>query len=182
VRPNWGWLPGSSSSFEGRKFGHVAIVAEGASGNSVDEALKKAQVIEALFYDQATQKFQFIKKDQIRETAASVSFGEKFKGIRYRLRLELTNRQADSLIFFLHNQLNGGYNIFSSKKSATQINERKKYFQMLKDENWHCTTLAWEAFRLTAGVDIDANRGLIVYPADIVAAPLFDLPGGRVRF
>lgn len=182
VRPNWGWLPGSFPAPEGRKFGHVAVVAEGALGNSVDEALKKAKVIEALFYDQATKKFQFSKKDQVRETTAYVSFGEKFKGIRYRLRLELTNAQADSLICFLHNQLNGGYSILSLKKRASRIDERKKYLQDTKNENWHCAALVWEAFYLAKGVDIDANRSLFVYPADIVASPLFDLPDGRVRF
>jgi hypothetical protein len=181
IRPNWWWLPGSYSMYDGRKFGHVAIVTEGAEGNSIDEALVKASVVEAVFFDQATKKLQIRKKDQIRETKAIVSFGDKFKGIRYRLRMNLTEEQADLMVRFLRNQLDGGYNILSLKKQPDSL-DKISVLKELKNANWHCGTLVWEAFFLFSGVDIDANKGLLVYPSDIIASKNFDLPGSRIRF
>jgi hypothetical protein len=182
VRPNWNWLPGSYPLKNGRKFGHVAFVTEGATGKTIDEALAKASVVEALLFDQATRKFQFSKKDQIRVGKAAVSFGPRFKGIRFRLRMNLTDEQADSMIRFVRNQLDGGYNIFALKKQFESVAERKLALQNLKQLNWHCGTLVWEAYYIVPGVDIDANKGLLVYPSDIIASETFDLPGGRIRF
>jgi len=182
VRPNWSWLPGSYPIENGRKFGHVAFVTEGATGKTIDEALAKASVVEALFFDQATREFQFSKKDQIREGKAAVSFGPRFKGIRFRLRMNLTDEQADTMIRFVRNQLDGGYNIFALKKQFESVAERKLALQNRKQLNWHCGTLVWEAYYIVPGVDIDANKGLLVYPSDIIASKTFDLPGGRIRF
>ena len=182
VRPNWGWLPGSCSVENGRKYGHVAFVTQGAAGKTMDEALEKASVIEALFFDQATRKFQFQKKDQIREGKASISFGRKFKGIRYRLRMNLSKVQKEGMITFLRNQLDGGYNILSVKKKFKTEEEKAMMLQNLKNENWHCATLVWDAYYLSAGVDIESNEGYLVYPSDLIASKYFDLPGGRIRF
>jgi hypothetical protein len=66
VRPNWSWLPGSFPVKDGGRFGHVAIVTDEVTENSVGEALRKTTVIEALFYDQATRNFVFRNEDQIR--------------------------------------------------------------------------------------------------------------------
>ncbi len=182
VRPNWGWLPGSCSIPNGRKYGHVAIVTEGATGRTIDEALEKASVIEALFFDQATRKFQFDKKDQIRETKASISFGTRFRGIRYRLRMRLSEEQMEMMVQFLRNQLNGGYNILSSKKKFNSDAEMSEAPKNVRHQNWHCATLAWETFYLATGSDIDSNQGWAIYPSDIIASKQFDLPGGRVLF
>jgi hypothetical protein len=182
VRPNWTWLPGTCSVENGRKYGHVAIVTQGASGKTIDEALEKANVIEALFFDQATREFQFNKKDQIREGKASVSFGKRFKGIRYRLRMNLSEVQKDKMITFLRNQLDGGYNIFSVKRSFDSDDDKEMMVQDFKNESWHCATLVWDAYYLTTGVDIDANGGYLVYPSDLIASKYFDLPDGRIRF
>jgi hypothetical protein len=182
VRPNWPWLPGTCSVENGRKYGHVAIVTQGASGKTIDEALENATVIEALFFDQATRKFQIHKEDQIREGKASVSFGKRFKGIRYRLRMNLNEVQKGKMITFLRNQLDGGYNIFSLKRSPDSEDEKAMMLQNLKNESWHCATLVWDAYYLITGVDIDANEGYLVYPSDLIASKYFDLPGGRVRF
>jgi hypothetical protein len=182
VRPNWDGLPGSYSIKAGRKYGHVAIVTEDATGSTVDEVLSKASVVEALFFDQATRKFQFSKENQIRETSALVSFGKRFKGIRYRLRTNLSDEQANEMIHFLRNQLDGGYNILSLKKHMEVDVKKDSLVQTLKSDSWHCATLAWEAFYLVSGIDIDANKGLLIYPSDIIASKYFDLPGGRVRF
>jgi hypothetical protein len=182
VRPNNKNLPGTCSIKNGRRYGHVALVTKGASGSSVEEALSKATVIEALFFDQLTRKFQFARKDQIREASAITSFGNRFKGIRYRLRMSLTDDQIEDMIQFLKNQLDGGYNLFSYKREFETEILRKSELLNTVNLNWHCATLIWEAFYLSAGIDIDANRGTFIYPADIIACRYFDLPGGRTCF
>jgi hypothetical protein len=182
VRPNMGWLPGSCKITGGHKFGHVAVVTEGASGNSAEAVLSKAKVAEALFFDQATRRFQFKKENQARETNALVSFGPRFKGIRYRLRMDLAASQADSIVLFLRNQLDAGYNIFSVKKRPDSEIARNLIFYGNGKQNWNCATLSWEAFFLIAGVDIDGNKGLVVYPSDLITSKFFDSPGGRIRF
>lgn len=182
VRPNWDGMPGTYTIKGGRKYGHVAIVTEEASGNTVEETLAKASVVEALFFDQATRKFQFRKENQIRETSALISFGKRFKGIRYRLRTNLSDEQTREMIHFLRNQLDGGYNILSLKKHLEVDVKKDSLVQTLKSDSWHCATLAWEAFYLVSGIDIDENKGLLIYPSDIIASKYFDLPDGRVRF
>ncbi|HBL77996.1 MAG: hypothetical protein A2W90_01180 [Bacteroidetes bacterium GWF2_42_66] len=182
VRPNWGWLPGSCTVPDGRKYGHVAIVIEGAKGNTIDEALEKSVVIEALFFDQATRQFQFRKEDQIRKTKATVSFGEKFKGIRYLLRTELNDEQIEEIKTFLTSQLHGGYDLFSTKIEPDSGNSDELEKLRQSASNWHCASLVWEAFYLSTGFDIDANGGIFIYPSDIIASKLFDHPGGRKRF
>jgi hypothetical protein len=182
VRPNWKGLPGSCSVCNGRKYGHVAIVTEDATGKSIEEVLSKASVVEALFFDQGTRKFQFDRKDQIREAKAIISFGQRFKGIRYRLRIDLTEDKTEKMIQFIRNQLDGRYNILSLKKHYNSASERESALKNIKNFNWHCATMIWEAFYLTSNIDIDANRGIFIYPADIIASAYFDLPEGRIRF
>lgn len=179
VRPNFDWLPGSYPIDAGRMFGHVAIVTEDVSGKSVDEVLSKTSIIEAVVFDQKTRSFIFDKKEQVRETKAIISFGTRFKGIRYRLRMSLTDQQAEDLLQFIKNQLDGGYSVFSVKKFANPDPEKKV---ALRNLNWHCASIAWQAFYQAIGVDIDENKGFVVYPADIIASKYFDLPGGRIRF
>ncbi len=175
VRPNWSWLPGSCPVAEGRKYGHVALVTKGAKGNSISEALENATVVEALFFDQATKEFQFKKENQIRQGKAIVSFGKKFTGIRYRLRIPLAPNQVTIMKNFAESQLDGGYNIFSVKK-------KQKQNKKMENLDWHCATMVWQAYFLATGLDIDANDGLFIYPSDIIASPVFDNPGGIVRF
>jgi len=175
VRPNWSWLQGSCPVEGGRKYGHVALVTKGASGATITEALEKSLVAEALFFDQATRKFQFKKENQIREGKAIVSFGKKFTGIRYRLRIPLTTDQKQQIVRFSQAQLEGGYNILSLKRK----NAKNQKFENL---DWHCATIVWQAYFLATGIDIDANGGLFIYPSDIIASPVFDRPGGIVRF
>jgi hypothetical protein len=175
VRPNSDWLPGSCAIPYGRRYGHVALVSEGATGQTINEALEKAKVVEALFFDQATRKFQWKKKNQIREGSAIVSFGNRFRGIRFRLRMNITEKQAEEMVQFAKNQLDGGYNILSFKRKEHDTVE-------IKNEDWHCATLVWEAYYLAVGTDLDSNGGIFIYPSDIIANQVFNQPGGRVRF
>lgn len=179
VRPNFDWLPGSYPINAGRMFGHVAIVTEDVSGKSVDEVLSKTSIIEAVVFDQKSRSFIFDRQGQVRETKAIISFGTRFKGIRYRLRMSLTDQQTVDLLQFLKNQLDGGYSVFTVKKF---VNPDPEKAIALKNLNWHCASIAWQAFYQATGVDIDENEGFVVYPADIIASKYFDLPGGRVRF
>lgn len=175
VRPNWENLPGSISIPYGRMYGHVAIVTEAASGKTITETLEKAKVVEALFFDQATRKLQWNKKNQIREEKAIVSFGGRFKGIRFRLRTDLTTEQAAEMVRFARNQLDGGYNILSLKREEKESDK-------LKNADWHCATLVWQAYYMVLGVDIDSNEGIFIYPSDIIVNPLFNNAEGRIRF
>jgi hypothetical protein len=182
IRANWDWLPGSSMIPEGHKLGHAAIVTEGSTGSSISEALSKAKVVEAVFFDQTTREYLLFKKEnQVRETMAIVSFGNRFKGARYRLRMNLSEVQVEKMALFLRNQDGCSYNLISFKKKLPQ-QSRCVMIEQLGTTGWHCATLVWEAFYLTLGIDIDENKGIIVYPSDIVACKSFDQPGGRILF
>jgi len=182
ARPNWAGMPGSSKVENGKKSGHVAIVTAGASGKTPEEALEKAMVIEALFFDQATRKLQFKRENQIRETTATVSFGQRFKGMRYRLRMNLTDEQTDQVIKFMQSQLDRGYSLLSLKKRFNVKDHKESVSRKLRNANWNCATLVWEAFYLSVGIDVDSNKGLPVFPADIITSKYFDQPEGRICF
>lgn len=176
------WLPGSCKIIGGRMYGHVAVVTSGATGKTIGEVLSKSQVVEALFFNQATRKLELNRKNQIREVSAAISFGTRFKGIRYRLRTPLSESQADSLILFLRNQLDGHYNLLSLKIEANDENQRRQLFEKLKNRNWHCATIVWEAFHLAVHLDIDASNGVFIYPSDMIPCSCFDGKDGRLRF
>jgi hypothetical protein len=180
IRPNNGWLPGTIAIPEGRKYGHVGIVVEGATGSSVEETLQKALIIEALFFDQKTKRFLINADEQIREEPAWTSFGHKFKGIRYRLRVPLSSTQTDSLCSLLKSQLDASYNIISLKKKSSAFTGKKN--TGINRDSWHCATLTWSVFYAVTNLDIDGNGGILIYPGDIIGSKLFDEEGCRVCF
>jgi hypothetical protein len=182
VRPNWEWLPGSCPVPNGRMLGHLAVVQNDVSGNSVQDVLSRAMVIEAILFDQRTRKFIFNNSNQVREIEASISFGPRFKGVRYRLRMPLTEKQRDDLLVFLKNQIGGRYSIFSTKKTMNSDSEKIAALHTMKRQSWHCATISWQAYHLATGADIDENQGMIIYPADIIASKLFDGRNQRVKF
>ena len=183
VRPNWNWVPGSSTASGGRTYGHVAIVVQGAEGKSVREALRKAVVIEALLFDQRTRKFIFGSKEIVRKTSAYTSFGERFVGRRYLLRMNLPPAQQHALVQFLYCQLkDDSYTIFSFKKKSGFPPGSIKAFHPADQHKWNCATLAWYAFQYATGKDIDSNSGILIFPNDIVRSHYFDSPEKRVRF
>jgi hypothetical protein len=182
ARPNLNWLPGSSKVASGRKFGHAAIVVQGATGNSPEEALQKALVVEAFVFDQATRRFVFSREKQVRLAPARISFGNRFSGIRYRLRLPLDHQQQEMLVLFLNAQIGKcRYKIFSNIRVCTG---EKGMTDSLPTEDcgWNCVTLIRYSFCRAAGINIDANRGTIVYPNDIINSPVFNSSESRLRF
>jgi hypothetical protein len=180
IRPNMKWLPGSMAIPGGRRYGHVAVVVEGATGNSAEEALKKARVVEALFYDQKTKRFLLNPDDQIREESAWISFGNKYKGIRFRLRFSLSKQQSDSICTFLHSQLDARYNILSLKHSL--FLDESSGLKDASRNSWQCATLTWKSYLITTGLDIDGNRGILIFPSDIIGSPVFDQDSSRICF
>jgi hypothetical protein len=180
VRPNMSWLPGSIPIPGGRKYGHVAVIVEGSVGSTAEEALKKAIVVEALFFDQKTKSFLLKGEDQIREESAWVSFGSKFKGIRYRLRVSLTEKQSENICILLRSQLNARYNILSLKRSKEKNN--KSIFTSANRKTWQCATLTWESFFISTGLDIDGNGGVLIFPSDIIGSQIFDQNNNRICF
>lgn len=171
VRPNLNWLPGSSKVTSGRNFGHVAIVVKGAEENTLEETLKKARVIEAVIFDQETRTFIFDTQKQIRIAPALVSFGKRFEGIRYRLRMNLNDQQKQDIIGFLSQKVStGSYSLFSNKVTLE------------KKEIWNCATLTWYAIIINSAIDIDCNKGSLVYPNDFIRSTYFNSRAGRIRF
>jgi len=182
ARPNLNWLPGSSKVSSGRNFGHASIVVLGATGNSPDEALQKALVVEAFLFDQATRRFEFREEKQVRLAPAGISFGTRFSGIRYRLRMPLDPQQQEMLILFLNAQVGKcRYKAFSDTKDCPG-EKMQTDSPPAANCGWNCATLAWYSMCYAAGINIDFNRGNFVYPNDIINSAMFNTSEGRLRF
>ncbi len=183
VRPNLNWLPGSSKVDSGRNFGHAAIVVEGAEGATADEVLKMATVVEAYLFDQATRKFVFGAKNQVRKVPGIIPFGNRFKGIRYRLRMSLTEDQIKAIVKFATYQIGiGNYTFFSLKSPLLEFIKNRKKNQNLIFKDWHCASIVWFAYYDLAGIDLDSNGGECIFPNDLINAKIFDQPDGRIKF
>lgn len=182
-RPNLSWLPGSSDVPCGRNFGHVVIVVKGAEDSTIEATLNKAVVCEAVVFDQTTRSLIRNPDDQVRETTAGVSFGKRFEGIRYRLRMNLPERQKVMLVSYLYKQLDQShYDLFGPKAESGSYLIPGKMHGEPEQVNWNCATFAWNSFAFSTGIDLDANGGRWVYPNDIIRCRQFDQPEGRIRF
>lgn len=183
VRPNLNWLPGTSKVASGRNFGHVVIVIRGAEGTSIEETLRQSIVAEAFIFDQKSRSFVFDSKKQVRIVPADVSFGKRFEGIRYRLRMDLNENQQKMMSQFLNSQIGiGGYSIFSTKNDFIQSSASENVSFDAGQKTWNCATLAWFAYKQIAGIDVDSNQGFWVYPNDIILSESFNGLEGRLRF
>ncbi len=183
IRPNKNWLPGSSEIDSGRKFGHAGIVVEGAEGSTIQEVLSKSQIIEAFVFDQATRKYVFDRERQVRKAPSIISFSNRFEGIRYRLRINLTEDQRQKIIRLLENQIGvGGYNLFSLRSQVMNYSAKSKNNPDLIFRHWNCATFVWFAYYQALGVDLDSNGGAIIFPNDLINSPVFDQSDGRCRF
>lgn len=176
VRPNHNWLPGTSFVLNGNDFGHVAIVVQGASGNNADEVLSNTLIFESQARD-VPGEFQIRKVKGIVPGSdyrfANLSFGEQYQGKRYRLRAELTETQIDSVLQYIVLQ---DHDLSSWRSIKNTSNARK-------DKNyWYCSLLIYQAFYDILKIDLDENRGVIVFPNDIITHPLFNHQNGRLIF
>lgn len=188
VKPNNNLLPGTSWVKGGRGFGHVVMVVEGGKDTNTMNLLRKVKIFES-------QARQVPESYELRLAAgfeegndfrfANITFGLQNEGFRYRLRLNLTPAQRDSIIQFVLAQNDDVSNWRSLKwidKFSKDLNSRS-----IQDKNkWYCSLLIWEAFYQVLGIDLDSNGGIMVYPNDLVASPCFDNDAvhsqKRVRF
>lgn len=176
VKPNNNLLPGTSWVNGGRGFGHVVMVIEGGKDTNTMNLLRKVKIFESQarrvpgsYELRLAPGFQ--EGDDYR--FANTTFGLQNQGFRYRLRLNLTRSQQDSIIQFVLAQDND----ISNWRSLKQVD---RYFKHLDSETiqdkkiWYCSLLIWEAFYQVLGIDLDPNGGIMVFPNDLVASPYFD--------
>jgi len=202
VRANNNWLPGSAFVPGGYSFGHAAIVIRGARHPDPDTLLASVLVMESNSRDVAPEQQVRIVPGYYVDPdpdLSNLSFGPKYAGIRYRLRMPLTPVERDSLIAFLLRQdpCNSSWRAIKDEGRGMKDEGRgsRDEGRGTKDEgrgssseqrNWYCTLIIRGAFLHVKGIDLDANRGWVVYPNDVIASPWFDNRPGeakrRVRF
>ncbi len=193
IRANSNFLPKTAYIEGGWDAGHAAIVTKGSSGKQPDSLLANSLIFESSARD-------LPREYQLRETKGldnstnpllyNNSFSPLYKGARYRLRLDLPERQIDSIIEFIVNQ-RGSY---SSWNAIKRYPGNPEIDQMVKDgirdnwadnTHWYCSLLIWQAVFYITGIDLDANGGYFVYPNDLVSSEHFDNTinhKGRARF
>ncbi|NQV02997.1 MAG: hypothetical protein HQ542_10145 [Bacteroidia bacterium] len=179
VRANNNWLPGSAFVPGGYTFGHAAIVIRGAHHPNTDSLLARVLILESNSRD-------VVHEDQVRivpgyyvdpdPDLSNRSFGHQYTGIRYRLRIPLSNSEQDSLAAWLLRQdpCGSSWRVLKNDHSDTSKGD------------WYCTLLIRAVFQHVKGIDLDANQGWVVYPNDLIASPWFDNKEGerarRTRF
>lgn len=184
VKPNHNWIPGTSFVEGGSGFGHCVIVIQGAKGENTESVLKKTTIFESQARD-VPEPYQL---REIKAYApgtdfryATITFSQKQRGYRFRLRMNLTEQQKDSIISFVlqHDNDISSWRAPKWFPEDGKNNDREKHY-------WYCTLLIWQAFYHVMGIDLDSNQGLIIYPNDIINSSYFDdeksLKQKRVRF
>lgn len=182
VRPNLNFLPGTSIIPNGSGFGHAAIVTSYYQHENIDSLLANVTIIESIAKDVPVAY-------QIREVKAlshnkvlalnNINFDHRFEGHRYRLRLNSSPHQIDSIISFARQQKGDQSSWNSAKRfpghpfTDSLVNAGKR--SHWSDNNtWYCSLLVWQAVLRHTGIDIDPNGGYMVYPNDLIASPVFD--------
>ena len=188
VRPNHNWCAGTTPVEGGTGFGHCVLVIEGATAQCTDSLLSKAVIFESHSRD-VPEPYQLRKikalVNNIDKKYSNSSFSSIHKGYRYRLRMELTEGQKDSIIAFVKNQDND-VSSWRASKAFNNYDTDTSNFEQYDKHYWYCSLLVWQAFYNVLGVDIDANKNFAVYPNDIINSPYFNDDGRmkqkRVRF
>jgi uncharacterized protein YycO len=177
VRANHNNLIGTSFVENGSNFGHAAIVLEGAKADNVIDALKQTLIFESRALD-VVEENQIRKvmgyKDDGALDSINLNFNNKYTGARYILRTNLPDTDIDKVIAFILDQ-----DDCTSSYRATKDYKKSDYEV---SRNWYCSLLLWQGFYSVLDIDIDVNKGLIVYPNDIINSPLFAENGTRIRF
>ncbi|MDA3879703.1 MAG: hypothetical protein PF436_04880 [Prolixibacteraceae bacterium] len=173
VKPNANLLPGSSVVENGFSFGHAVIVTKGYTHKNTDSLLRNITIIESM---STNVPIPF----QVREIAGytedniaafnNTSFSEKYKGNRYRLRLNISESQIDSIIAFARNQ-QGDISSWNAMKSYPLDKTDNNWAD---NSHWYCSLLIWQSVIYVTGIDLDINQGYMIYPNDLINHPLFD--------
>jgi hypothetical protein len=193
VKPNLNLLPGSSFVEGGWGYGHAALLTEGSKHSPPDSLLANAMIFES-------HARPLHRIHQLREVPGFLisenpvmhndNFGPQYTGGRYRLRLNLTENQIDSIIDFVRSQ-KGSFSSWNAMKRFPGI----PYIEGLVDggirdnwadnTHWYCSLLVWQAVLYVTGINLDPNGGYYVFPSDLIASPHFDNRDdfiGRARF
>jgi hypothetical protein len=193
VRPNLNILPGTTYMPRGWGFGHAAIVTSGAAHPDPDSMLMKSFIFESHARDvPRIYQLREIRGYVVHPDPAfsNESFGSRYSGERYRLRLNIPESQIDSIIDFVRSQ-KGSYSSWNALKRFPGTDgidirvaeaERENWAD---NSHWYCSLLIWQAVLYVTGIDIDANGGYYVYPSDLINSPRFDnTPGfiARAKF
>jgi hypothetical protein len=189
VKPNLNWLPGTTSVLFGFGFGHAAIVIKGAVSDNETTLLSSAEVFESQARDvpgeyQIRLVHAYFPGDDF--SNANYNFKPANLGRYYRLRLDITQPQKDSIINYLLAHDHGLSNTRAWKdfnRGAVNSNGNAGHQSA---EYWYCSLIIWQAFYDVLGIDLDANQGLYVYPNDLINSPYFNPsqknPESRIRF
>ncbi len=189
VKPNSNILPGSSFVTNGKGFGHAALVISDFQHENIDSLLAGVEIIESIAKDVPVEfQVRRIKGLVINKSDAfnNTNFDKHFQGNLYRLRLELTEQQIDSIIAFALDQRNNRSAWNASKSFPDEENYPDKIRKNWADNNtWYCSLLVWQSIYYVTRNDTDPNGAYMVYPNDLINSKLFDnssLHRGRVRF
>jgi hypothetical protein len=187
VIANGNFLPETVELETGILFGHAALVTRGYKHDNIDTLLANSTIIELT-------GLHIHPVFQLREISAltdhpfaglrSDSFSNKRSGLRYRLRLNISEEQADQLVDFARAQLGEDYSWNAMKRFRTG-NENETKSNWADNNVWSCNLLVWQAVHYVTGLDIDYNKGFFVYSNDMIVHPVFNNHGthvGRARF
>lgn len=189
VVSNGNYLTETTELGAGILFGHAALVTEGYAHENIDSLLSNVTIIELTgLYIHPQFQLREIKGLVSHEFAGlrSDSFSSKREGLRYRLRLNITEEQIEQIVDFSRAQLGDDYcwNAMKSFENNSDPNDSTLY-GWADNSVWNCTLLIWQAVYYVTSIDIDANKGFFVYPNDMIAHTAFDNTAthdGRARF
>lgn len=189
VVSNGNYLPETTELGSGILFGHAALVTEGFAHENIDSLLSNVTIIELTGLHIHPQfQLREIKGLVNHEFAGlrSDSFSSKRKGLRYRLRLNITQEQIDKIVDFSRAQLGDDYSWNAMKRFENNSDPNDSSLYGWADNSvWNCTLIIWQAVYYVTSIDIDFNKGFFVYPNDMIAHPAFDNTTthvGRARF
>jgi hypothetical protein len=193
VKPNLNVLPGTAYVEGGWGYGHAAIVTEGFTHSNPDSLLANSWIFESHARDVAQyHQLREIQGYVLHDQAAfrNDTFGPRYKGNRYRLRLNIPESQIDSIISFMRSQ-KGAMSSWNSMKRFPGMREIENMVtkgtkgNWADNTHWYCSLLVWQAILYVTGIDLDPNGGYFVYPSDLISSPYFDNSDdfvGRARF
>ena len=189
VKPNANILPGTAAVKNGLSFGHAVIVSKGYKHDNIDSLLSGIRIIESRSSDvpaafQVREAPGYFSHEDI--ILSCTSFGNKYSGNRYRLRLNISEAAVDSILAFTSAQIGDLSCWNASKAFPTELFKNDTTRSCWADNsNWYCSLLVWQACFYHLGIDLDSNGGYMVYPNDLISNSIFNLdvnPDGRARF